>query len=77
MSEALHAQKWGGGYDYGGLEVLKRYSEGQRLKAFNFEQQGEIIEDYYRWQHSLPMLWMVNVPGVGHVLEQYVAQVRR
>jgi hypothetical protein len=77
MSESLHAQHWGGGYDYGGLEVLKRYSEGQRLRAFNFEQQGEIIEDYFRWKNSIPMLWMVNVPGVGHVLEQYVAQVRK
>jgi hypothetical protein len=47
ITEALYAQRWGGGYNYGGEEaLLKKSNEG--MKAFNFEQQAEIVEDYYK-----------------------------
>jgi len=71
ISEAIWAQHWGGGYDYGGLEPLMHYSQGKGLSAFNFEQQADIIEDYYRWKNGLPLQWALNVPGVGEVLETY------
>lgn len=71
ISEALWAQRWGGGYDYGGLLPLKNYSEGKGLSAFNFEQQADIIEDYYRWKTGLSLQWALNVPGIGEVLEKY------
>lgn len=71
ISESLWAQRWGGGYDYGGLVPLKNYSEGKGLSAFNFEQQADIIEDYYRWTTGLPLQWALNVPGIGEVLEKY------
>ena len=49
ISEALIARKWGDGYDYGDLEGLKKaYQDGKRLGDFNPEQQGEIIEEYFR-----------------------------
>jgi hypothetical protein len=47
ITEALYAQRWGGGYDYGGLEGLKANAE-KGLKAFNFEQQAEIVEDFFK-----------------------------
>jgi len=71
ISEALWAQRWGGGYDYGGLEPLVHYSQGKGLSAFNFEQQADIIEDYYRWTTGMPLQWALNVPGIGVVLEKY------
>ncbi|MGB4847468.1 MAG: hypothetical protein WBP41_06080 [Saprospiraceae bacterium] len=77
ISESFWAQRWGGGYNYGGLEPLKMYSEGLGLKAFNFEQQADIIEDYYRWKNNLPMQWAVNVPGMGEMLTKYARQISR
>ena len=59
------------GYDYGGLEPLVHYSQGKGLSAFNFEQQADIIEDYYRWTAGMPLQWALNVPGIGVVLEKY------
>ena len=71
ISESIWAQKWGGGYNYGGLGPLLKYSEGRGLAAFNFEQQADIIEDYYRWKNGLPLQWALNVPGIGTMLEKY------
>ncbi len=76
ISEAFWAQKWGGGYNYGGLEPLRMYSQGLGLTAFNFEQQADIIEDYFRWKNNLPLQWALNVPGVGELLTRYVDEVR-
>ncbi len=75
ISEALWAQRWGGGYDYGGLMPLMNYSEGKGLSAFNFEQQADIIEDYFRWSNGLPLQWALNVPGIGGVLEKYRSEL--
>ena len=71
ISEAIWAQQWGGGYDYGGLAALEQYSQGKGLHAFNFEQQADIIEDFFRWKSGLPLHWAYNVPGIGAVLEKY------
>lgn len=75
ISEAIWAQRWGGGYNYGGIEPLKKYSEGKGLASFNYEQQADIIEDYYRWKNGMPLQWVVNVPGVGEVLEKYKMEI--
>ena len=47
ITESLYAQRWGGGYNYGGPEALK-VNEGEGLMAFNFEQQAEIVEDFFK-----------------------------
>lgn len=47
IMEALYAQRWGGGYNYGGLPALSQYQE-KGMIAFNFEQQAEIVEDGYK-----------------------------
>jgi len=45
--EALYAQRWGGGYNYGGLPALSQHHD-KGMMAFNFEQQAEIIEDGFK-----------------------------
>jgi len=47
ITEALYAQRWGGGYDYGGTDALAK-NKDKGLMAFNFEQQAEIVEDGFR-----------------------------
>ncbi|MBK6563640.1 MAG: hypothetical protein IPN49_04135 [Saprospiraceae bacterium] len=49
ISKAIKAQKSKEGYDYGGAEHLyAAMMKGKSIKSFNFEQQAEILEDYYR-----------------------------
>ena len=49
IAKALKAQVSREGYDYGGMENLyHQMLRGRTLTSFNFEQQAEIIEDYYR-----------------------------
>ncbi|NER49592.1 MAG: S8 family serine peptidase [Symploca sp. SIO1A3] len=49
MAEAIHAQEYGAGYNYGGLTALQaRKDAGLGLTSFNREQQGDILHDYYR-----------------------------
>lgn len=71
ISEAIWAQRWGGGYNYGGLESLRIHLDGDRLNAFNFEQQADIIEDHFRLKNNLPLQWSINAPGAGDVFELY------
>ncbi len=71
ISESVWAQRWGGGYNYGGEEPLKKHIEGRGLQAFNFEQQADIIEDYYRWKNGMALQWVLNVPDIGTLLEHY------
>lgn len=48
IAKAITAQRSKAGYDYGGVENLYRVMlRGGRLLEFNFEQQADIIEDYY------------------------------
>lgn len=48
IAKALQAQ-WGAGYNYGGLAALKEAKvKGLTLLHFNFEQQADIVMDYYR-----------------------------
>ncbi len=71
ITESLWAQKWGGGYNYGGLESLKKFCDDPGLSAFNFEQQADIIEEYYRWKKGLQLQWSVQDVGIGEILEKY------
>lgn len=52
---ALKAQCSKEGYDYGGIENLNvAYETGKKFHHFNFEQQGEIIQDFYRLKKTHP-----------------------
>lgn len=76
ISEALWAQHWGGGYNYGGTDRLSANLETGGLSAFNFEQQAEIIEDYYRFTAGLPLQWSFPGAETGSLLQQYKNQLR-
>ncbi len=61
--EAFYAQYWGGGYNYGGeAGLLAKKEEG--LMAFNFEQQAEMVEDYYRKGALAPEIYRRYVEEV-------------
>ncbi len=52
---ALRAQKSRRGYDYGGVEMLKKMkARNKNLEVFNFEQRAEIVQDYFRLKNNLP-----------------------
>ncbi len=54
LYEALKAQHSEEKYDYGGVEGLyATMTKGGKLLSFNFEQQGDIIEDYFCLQQEL------------------------
>ncbi|MDX1909690.1 MAG: DUF4157 domain-containing protein [Bacteroidia bacterium] len=49
MPQAIHAQVWGDGYEYGGVAGLQqKKNAGQGLLSFNREQQAQIIQDFFR-----------------------------
>ena len=53
MPKALHDQKFGAGYDYGGISKLaERKDKGEGFNSFNLEQQGEILGDYYYYKEA-------------------------
>lgn len=56
--KALKAQRSLLGYDYGGVKALKDCQEkGKRFLSFNFEQQGDIVSDYYRIKNGYQPCW--------------------
>lgn len=75
ISEALWAQHWGGGYNYGGTDRLAATLKTGGLRQFNFEQQAEIIEDYYRSTVGLPLQWALPGPDTTRLLQQYKNQL--
>ncbi len=53
MPQAIHAQKWGGGYDYGDVAGLQaRQAAGKGFLSFNREQQAQIVQDFYRLRQN-------------------------
>ncbi len=49
IPRALIAQWTAEGYNYGGIENLRRARRlGKKLTDFNYEQQGDIVADYFR-----------------------------
>lgn len=75
ITESLFAQRWGGGYAYGGSAALHMHGR-EGLKAFNFEQQAEIIEDYYRLKNRLPLQYLENPDEDGHLLGKYADELK-
>ncbi|MBO9618713.1 MAG: DUF4157 domain-containing protein [Niabella sp.] len=56
MPQAVHAQVWGGGYDYGDVAGLqKKQAAGEGLLSFNREQQAQIVEDFFRLREGIPI----------------------
>ena len=63
IPRALWAQWFGGGYNYGGHPALqKALAKGQTLRDFNYEQQGDIVADYFCLKQGLAPRWCSNTP---------------
>jgi len=51
---ALHAQVFGSGYQYGGIKgLIEARNQGKEFSDFNYEQQGDILADFYTLKHSV------------------------
>jgi hypothetical protein len=59
IPRALHAQHFGGGYDYGGADALLiARDKGHTILHFNYEQQAEIMADYFCLKEGLKPLYI-------------------
>lgn len=53
MPQAIHAQVWGAGYNYGGVAGLTAAkTAGQGILSFNREQQAQIVTNFYRIKYG-------------------------
>jgi len=58
MSRALGAQRSKRGYNYGGVELLRKLKKrGWKLESFNPEHQAEIVQDHFRIKNGYPPIW--------------------
>ena len=76
IPKALAAQHSKHGYDYGGLEALEEH-QAIGLKAFNLEQQADIVADYYRIKNDIKPQWAKATKADLGVYESYIGEIRR
>jgi hypothetical protein len=73
IPKAIQAQQSEMGYNYGGVENLKKHSA---LGSFNLEQQADIIADYFRIKQGLLPSWgrggMADLP----VYQRFVDEIK-
>lgn len=74
IPRALRAQ-WNKGYDYGGLPALEAH-KNTGLKAFNLEQQAEILTDYFKIKNGMRPLWGNAKPSDLPIYEIYANEAR-
>ncbi len=74
IPRALRAQRTAAGYDYGGADALR--DGPQELLAYNYEQQGDILADYWRAKHGRHTRWE-NPVRTTMPYQGLVEQVRR
>jgi len=72
IPRALRAQRSDAGYNYGGAKALK--SGGAELLSYNYEQQGDILADYWRAKHNRPTKWK-NLTGTVEPYKPLVDQL--
>jgi hypothetical protein len=74
IPRALWAQRTKEGYDYGGYEAVRMAAEqGRGLDLFNFEQQGDLIADYFCLKNNLKPRWCQPDPACLACFEQVVS----
>ncbi len=77
IPRALAAQRSAEGYDYGGAGALYHAQwNGKRLLDFNYEQQAEIIEDYFRLLAGLRPTWGEAVEADLPVYAHFAAELQ-
>jgi hypothetical protein len=74
IARALRAQRSAQGYNYGGPPAVHRALKTDfHLLDFNYEQQGDLVADYWRLQHGLPPQWgpagPLDLPAYAKVVE--------
>jgi hypothetical protein len=68
IPRALWAQRTAEGYNYGGPAALRAaVDEGRSLLDFNYEQQGDIVADYFRLLRGETPLWSPPDPALQPV----------
>lgn len=77
IPRALWAQRTLEGYDYGGINALHEAMKlGKKFWEFNYEQQGDIVADYFRISHGQSPCWgRGNIEDLW-VYEHFLEQVR-
>lgn len=74
---ALFAQHSDMGYNYGGLDALKEVmTRGGDLTDFNFEQQADLIRDYYLIKCGFKPQWSSARKDDLHVYTYFVKQLK-
>lgn len=72
MPRAIQAQRSRNGYNYGGMERLHYYAN-EGFKAFNMEQQADIITDYFLVKNGRQAHWSYASKGDLEIYERYIA----
>ncbi len=74
--QALAAQKSKEGYDYGGAKQLfEDFGTSRKLLDFNFEQQGEILADYYSIQKTVKTQTSGRNVHLQKVYQYFIKQI--
>ena len=74
---ALAAQRSKMGYNYGGLNALKEAREkGKSILTFNFEQQADIVRDYFLICQHCPAQWSQATISDIHEYEHFLNEIR-
>ncbi len=80
IPRALRAQFTAAGYNYGGVDILKqKKEEGASIFAFNLEQQGDIVSDYFLISNGYAPQWGTgekkDLPIYDYYIEQFKSGV--
>ena len=77
IPRALRAQTSQMGYNYGGVHQLRQAKESQAsIFAFNLEQQGDIVADYYKLKNGYKTAWGNNDPCDIEEDEYFIHQIQ-
>ncbi len=77
IPRALRAQYSEQGYNYGGVANLRhQLNAGNDIFAFNLEQQGDIVSDYFRIKHGYHPQWGRGSAADLPVYEAFISQLR-
>jgi hypothetical protein len=76
MPRALQAQNSRMGYNYGGLQRLKT-ATASGFRAFNMEQQADIVTDYFLLTQHKRAQWSDATEADLWIYEPYIAELKR
>ena len=76
MPRSIRAQGSAEGYDYGGVEGLRAFrAQDKGFRDFNFEQQGDIVADYYRIREGYRPCWGNGDRSDLKLYEHFIGQL--